>query len=217
MENDTVVFLTRSGEESGDIDESYKWNIEGVAETDETGTLARCVAVKNAGKELGLVGDDADCLDVETGETDDEVLRIVTLYFEEFAVVDYSADYFIHVIGTCSRVRDDFVERIFESVDRVVTFNQRGFFKVVLRYVAEEFADDAQTVFTVFCSEMSHAALRRMNLSAAKCVLRHILAGNGLDNLRTGQEHIGYAFGHDGEVGQGGRIYRAAGTRTEDG
>ncbi len=102
--------LTGAGKESGHVDEGHQRDVEGVAEAHEAGCLARCVAVEHAGKIFGLVGHDADALSVEAGEAYDDVLGVVALHFEEFAVVDDRADHLIHVVGTGSRVGDDLVE-----------------------------------------------------------------------------------------------------------
>ncbi len=63
---------------------------------------------------------------------------------------------------------------------------------------------------------MSHTALCRVNFGATELILCHILSGYSLYNLGTGKEHIGYAFGHYSEVGKGGGVNGAAGTRTEN-
>ena len=63
---------------------------------------------------------------------------------------------------------------------------------------------------------MGHAALGRMNRSAAQLFLRHLFAGHGLHDLRAGNEHIAAALAHQDEVGQRGRINRAAGARSEN-
>ena len=85
--------------------------LEGVAEANEAGTLARCVAVEHACEVAGLVCHDAYCLSVEAGEAYYEVLGVVALYFEELAVVDYSADYLVHVVRPVGRIGYDFVKR----------------------------------------------------------------------------------------------------------
>ena len=64
---------------------------------------------------------------------------------------------------------------------------------------------------------MTYTALLRVNHGTTKVFLAYILAGNGLNNLRAGKEHVADAFGHDGEVGQCGGINGTAGAGTEDG
>ena len=82
VQNHTVVLLTCTGKESGHVDQRYDGDVESIAETHETGSLARSVAVEHTGEELGLVGHDTYALAVETGETDDDVLGIVALDFK---------------------------------------------------------------------------------------------------------------------------------------
>ena len=43
-----------------------------------------------------------------------------------------------------------------------------------------------------------------------------ILVGHGLHDVRSGDEHVARAFDHDGEVGDGRRVDRAAGARPQD-
>ena len=142
MQDYAVVLLTGAGKESGNIDERYQRNVEGIAETHEACGFARCVAVEHAGEEFGLVGHDADALAVEAGEAYDDVAGIVALDFKEFAVVDDCSDYLIHVVRAVGAVGDDFVERILHAVDGVVALHRRCILKVVLGNIAEEFADD---------------------------------------------------------------------------
>ncbi len=141
---------------------------------------------------------------MKRGETDDDVLGKLTLDFKELSVIDNRVDDLIHVVWTVGRVGDDFIERIFETVDGVVTFNQRRFFEIVLWDVAEKLADDAECFFSVFCREVGDTALLGVYGCAAECFLADIFAGHGLDHLRTSKEHVADALGHDGEVGECG-------------
>ena len=216
VEDYAVVLLSCAGKEARNIDKRHQGNVEGVAEANEAGTLARCVAVEHACEVLGLVCHDAYCLSVEAGEAYYEVLGVVALYFEELAVVDYSADYLVHVVRPVGRIGYDFVKRVFQTVDGVVAFNKRSLFEVVLGNVAEEFAYDFDSVFAVFCGKVAYAALLRVNFGSAEGVLAHIFASHGLYHLGACEEHIGYALGHNGEVGEGGGVHRAAGARAEN-
>ena len=84
-------------------------------------------------------------MSVEAGKTDDDVGGIVLLYFEEFAVVDNGADDLVHVVCLVGVVRDDFVEGVLHAVDGVGAFHVGSLFHVVLRHVAEQFADEGKT------------------------------------------------------------------------
>ncbi len=216
MEDDTIVFLACAGEEARNVDERYQRDVERVAETYKACSLARSVAVEHTGKEFGLVGNDADRLAVETGETDDDILGKITLDFQELAIVDDCSDHIVHIVGTCGAVRHDFVERILNTVDGVVAFNHGRILKIVLGDVAHKLAHNLDCILAIFGREMSHTALLRMNGGTTEVFLAYIFAGNGLHNLRAGEEHVAYAFGHNGEVGQGRGIDGTAGTRAED-
>ena len=216
MEDDAVVLLAGTGQEAGDVNQRDKRNVEGVAEADKAGTLARGVAVEHAGEELGLVGHHAHGLAVHAGKADDEVLGVVGLDLQELAVVDDGADDAVHVVGLVGRVGDDFVELVVDAVDGVVALYQGSLLEVVLGDVAEELADDADGVLAVLGCDVAYARLLGVHVGTAQVFLADVFAGNGLYNLGAGEEHVADAFGHDGEVGEGGRVDGAAGAGAED-
>ena len=98
-----------------------------------------------------MVSYDTYCLTIEACETYDKVLCIIALHFKEFTVVDDSTNHFIHVIRFVSRIRNDFIQRIFKTIDWVITWLQWSFFEVILWNIAEEFANDSQCFFAIFC------------------------------------------------------------------
>ena len=53
-------------------------------------------------------------------------------------------------------------------------------------------------------------------VGAAEELAIHVFVGHGLHDVRTGDEHVARAFDHDGEVGDGRRVDRTTGTRSED-
>ena len=73
--------------------------------------------IKKSGIDYVLVGYDTYGLTVETCETDNDVLCIVFLDFEEFAAVYDRTDYFVHIVWFVGAVRDNIVQRIFQTVD----------------------------------------------------------------------------------------------------
>ena len=95
MKDNAVVFLTCSRKESRYVYQRYDRNIECIAETNETCTLTRCVAVEHTSQILRLISNDTYRLSVETGETDDDILCIIFLDFKEFTVVHNSADHYV--------------------------------------------------------------------------------------------------------------------------
>ena len=217
MGDDAAVLLRRARQEARNVYQRDQRNVEGVAETHEPRCLAAGVDVQHAGHELGLVGDDAHRLTVETGEAGDDVLRVARRRFEVFAVVDDGLDDLGHVVRLVGVVGDDLVERVFQAVDTVGADGQRSILHVVLRHVGEQFLDHFDALLLGVDGELRHARLGRVHHGAAQLLLCDVFAGDGLDDLRAGEEHVRGLLLHDDEVGQRGRVDRTAGAGAEDG
>ena len=63
---------------------------------------------------------------------------------------------------------------------------------------------------------MRHTALAVVRACAAELVEADVLAGDRLDDVGTGDEHVRGLVDHHGEVGDGGGVDRAAGARAHD-
>ena len=90
-----------------------------------------------------------------------------------------------------------------------------GFFQVVRGQEAEQALADLDGLLVVLGDEVNHAGVRHVRIGAAECLGGDLLAGDLLDDLGPGDEHLGLA-GHDDEVGQGRRVGRAAGAGPAD-
>ena len=55
-----------------------------------------------------------------------------------------------------------------------------------------------------------------MDLCAAQFFCRHCLVGDGFDDIRTGDKHIGPIPHHEDKIGHGRRIHIATGARAKD-
>ena len=64
--------------------------------------------------------------------------------------------------------------------------------------------------------EVRDAARLVVRHGAAELLFRHLLVRDGPDHVRAGHEHVARALDHDVEVGDRGRIDRAAGARPHD-
>ena len=115
---------------------------------------------------------------------------IASVNFEQFAVVDHRLYHFHHVVRLVRVVGDYLVQGFFQTVYRVVARNDRSFFKVVRRQVAQQFAEHKYAFFVVFGHEMRNAGFRCMYACASEFFGRDVLAGNGFNYRRTGQEHV---------------------------
>ena len=107
MDDNPVVFLTRTWEEAWDVYEGDERDVEGVTEADEASSLTRSVAVQCASHHHRLVSYDTDTLTIEASEADDNVLSPVTVYFEELTVVDDRTDDIVHVVALVRLIGDD--------------------------------------------------------------------------------------------------------------
>ena len=56
-----------------------------------------------------------------------------------------------------------------------------------------------------------------MHVGAAQLVVRHLFVGHRLHHVGAGHEHVADAAHHEHEIGERGRVDRAAGAGTEDG
>ena len=63
---------------------------------------------------------------------------------------------------------------------------------------------------------MSHTGTSGMHAGTSQIFLRHVFTRHGLHHLRPGKEHVRGTFHHQGEVSQGGRIYRTSCTRAKN-
>ena len=163
-----------------------------------------------------MVGHDADALAVETGETDDDVLREVALHFQKFAVVHHRSDDLIHIVGHVGVVRDDFVEYVLFAIDGIGTNHARCAFVVVLRQIGKEVADQCGKFLLGLGREVGHTALFGVHARTAEVLLAHFLTRDSFHHLGAGEEHVGNALEHDDEVGQCGRIHGTTGARATD-
>ena len=110
-----------------------------------------------------MVGDNAYALAIETRKARDDILGKLRLNFEEFSVVNNSADDLIHIIRLVGILRNNFVEQVFLAVDGVVALNTRSIFGVVGRDVREECLDEFHALFFGLCREMCNTTLACMN------------------------------------------------------
>ena len=138
------------------------------------------------------------------------------MYFQELAVVNYMADNVIHVVRLVRIVRDDIVQLVIHTVDRVVGRNDRGLLKIVLRKIRKQILYGLDSDFLIVNCKVSHTGLAGVNACSTESFLCNVLTENALYNLRSGKEHVA-ALGHDVEVSKGRRINRTTGARAENG
>ena len=216
MQYHGVVLLPRTRQEARHIHQGHQRNVERITKTHETRPLAAGIAVEHACIALRLVGHHAHALPVEAGEAHNDILGIIGLHFKKLTIVHYRSDNFVHVIRLIRIVRNDFIEEILQTVNRVGTFHPWCFLHVVLRNITDKGTDHLHGLFFRFGREVRHTRLRGMHARASQVFLRHILASHRLHDFRTGQEHIRGILHHQNKIRQGRRIYGTARTRPEN-
>ena len=191
-------------------------NIEGVAKTHEPGGFDRTLDVEHARQHVGLVSDDADALSADAAEPCDDVRRVERLDFEEVAVIENRADDCVHIVRFVGRLGNNAVELVHQTLGVIIGCVARRVVHVVLRQVREKGLGKVVHVIFVRRDQMRNAALDGMRGRAAEFFERDLFTGNGLDDLRTGDEHLTDALGHDDKIRYRRRVDRAARARSGD-
>ena len=216
VEDDSVVLLTCTWQESWYVNERYDRNIECVAETNEAGCLAASVYIEYTCVSCWLVGYDTNALTIEAGETSDDVLGELRLNLEELSVIGYSTNHLIHIVCLVRIVWDNLVQSIVHAVDRVCALYAWSLFCIVARDVREQALDHLDSLFLCLCCEVGYTTLGCVNRCTTEVLCIDVLTSYGLDNLRTSQEHVRSLLLHDNEVGQTWRVNGTTGARAHD-
>ena len=214
--NDTVVFLVDTGEESGDIDEGHDGNVEGIAEADETSTLDGGVDVQATSELERLVGDDTDSAAFHATETDDNVLGEVGRDFEELVVIDDHLQQLLHIVGHVGIGGNDVHEGGVGTVARIVADAGGNAVLVVQRKVVVEFTHGTQHLDIVVVGAVSDTGLLGVDGGTTQFFLSDFFSGDSLDDIGTGDEHVGGVTHHEDEIGNGGGVHGTTSARTHD-
>ncbi len=121
---------------------------------------------------------------------------------KEFSVVDNGVDDVFHIISLVGVLRNDGIEAVLETVDRILGGHIGSLLEIVGGDIADDITDELESLLLSLADEMGNARFSGVNHSTAKLIGSDILAGNGLHNLRTSEEHIAVLFRHKDEVGQ---------------
>jgi hypothetical protein len=90
-------------------------------------------------------------------------------------------------------------------------------FHVVGRQVAHQFADEVKASASDSAAMWATPLLALWVMAPPKFFEGHVFAGDGLNHVWPGDEHVAAVFDHEDEVGEGGGVDRAARARPHDG
>src|SRR5690554_6179513 len=214
--DDPAVLLVHAREKPGHVDEREERDVEGVTEPDETRRLLGSGDVEGAGEHGGLVGDDSDAVAVETAQPDHDVLGPVLVDLEEFAFVEDRLDDVLHVVGLGGRVGDDCIQLVVDPVGPVGGGVVGRHLHVVLRQERHEIPDCLQRLFAVRVYEMGDTRLGGVGHGAAQLLHGHLLAGDRLYDVGTGDEHVRGLVDLEDEIGEGRGVDSATGAWAHD-
>lgn len=165
-----------------------------------------------------LVGDDADRIALDPAEAGEDVRREQGLGLQEFTVVQHVLDRGVHVVRLVRGVRDQRVQLAVLVRDREVRLlgEGRGLGEVVRREVGEQRLDVLDGVLLVARHVVRHPGSGVVGAGAAQLLEADVLAGDRLDDVGPGDEHVRGLVDHDREVGDRGGVDRAARARSHD-
>ena len=136
--------------------------------------------------------------------------------FEEFSVVDDQADRVAHVVGLVGVVGDHAVE-VWLLPERVVGRLDPGRgLQVVLWQEREEVAGVLEALVLVVAGKVRHTGLGVVRHRPTQVLEADLLAGDRLDHVGAGDEHVRGLLDHEDEVGHRRRVDGAAGAGAHD-
>ena len=141
---------------------------------------------------------------------------VVLVDLEELAVVDDQADHVAHVVGLVGVVGDDVVELGVHPLRVVGGQHARRRLEVVLGQERHQVARVLEAGVLVVGGEVGDARLRVVAHRAAELLEGGLLAGDGLDHVGAGDEHVRGLLDHEDEVRHGRGVDGAAGAGAHD-
>ena len=148
---DAGILVFASDHEAGDVLQEHQRNVALVAEFDEVRTLQR-----RFGEQDAVVGDDADRVTVDVGETGDQGLRVAGLELGEFGTVDDACDQFADVERDARFARHDAVD-LLGGIGRFARFEHGERDALAAIEVGDEVARDTQCMGVAFGEMVGHA------------------------------------------------------------
>ena len=149
---------------------------------------------------------------------DDHVGGVQGLHLQEVCVVDDLLDDLAHVVRLVGGIGDERIqgEVVVVEFQLLLVLQHRGLGEVVGGQEVQQFADELDRVGLVGGQVGGRARGGVVLPGAAEGLHVHVLAGDGLDDVGAGDEHVRGLVHHHHVVGQGGGVGGAAGARAHD-
>ena len=186
--DDAVPLLSGTGKETGHVDERQYRKVERVAGAHEPGRLLRRGDVQAAGEVHRLVGHHTDRPPLHPAEADHDVLRVQRLYLQE--VLDHRLDHPVHVVRLVGRVRNQRVQFQVGLGRRGRERVRRHLVEVVRWQEGQQRLDVLDRVLLRRRQVVRVAGGRVVGTGAAQLLEPDVLAGDRLDHVRAGDEHV---------------------------
>ncbi len=130
----------------------------------------------------------------------------------------------MHVVRLVRRIRDERVELdvlggegvLDRTLDRVARREARCSGLVVARQVGQQILDVVQGVLLAVGDVVRDTRLDHVGVGAAEVLHRDVLAGDGLDDVGAGDEHLAGLVDHHDEVGESGGVDVTTGRGAHD-
>ena len=171
-------------------------------------SLVGRVDIQHARLHAGLVGDDPDGASGDPREPHHDIHGVARLHFQKIAEIHDLRDHVADVVALLVVRRHDVVQRRV-GIHVRVAFHARRIFQIVEGRKLSSFCAEQHGMPVVFGDEVDHAGVGHVGFGAAQLLRGHALAGDALDHLRAGDEHLRLAR-LDDEVGQRRAVGRAA-------
>jgi hypothetical protein len=120
--------------------------------------------------------------------------------FEKAPVVHHRGDELLHVVRLARVFGDEGVEGWILAVGRIRGRVSRGFLEVVRWEVRHEIADEEEAGSIVVGREVGNAGTGVVGHGPAQVFLRDLLVSDGLDDVRSGDEHVRRVLHHQIEI-----------------
>src|SRR5690554_6727027 len=198
--NHSRMLLIHPGQITGHVFQGNDRNIKSVTVANEASGLVRAVAVEHTGQHQRLVGYKTSGLSIHTAKTNDNVGCKKLLNFKEIGIVHNGFNDVANIVRLLriggNNVLDLSVKlRLFRRKDL-------GLLGIVPGYEGDEFLNLLETLQLTTGKEMCISGNFGVHTGTTQLFHRNLLTQNGLNDVGSGNEHLGDLINHKHKVGE---------------